>query len=1514
MFVQPNSVLTAGVYAARVMPDFMPHGYCYLWDPTVLWVNVISDLLITLSYYCIPIVLVYFIRKNRDLPFNRIFWMFGTFILACGTTHLMEVWNVWHGSYVLAGAIKVITAAVSVVTALMLIPLVPKVISLPSRVYLQEKNQKLEEEIAARKRHDPTHKPQISRTALGMLVAVGLPALVLLSSGRKDYPDLHTILDTCMFLLAGLLALLFWDIGARGDRPFSKWIAVSFALTSAAHFVHTLASLEWSGVWAPITQAANTWRPATWPPGAYLLPIGIACSVWLMRESEQRVMGLALAMVASAGGLFVMFHWLPRYTPPTWLGITRPALILVPLLWALVASACWWLRTSDRIFSTLSLMATVLLLANVSMLYSRAPHDTQAMVAHLASVAGYLALLLSLMHMASFDMLERIRSERELAQLNAELEDRVLERTTQLNAANQSLESEIAVRRAGEERTRLVIDTALDAVVSIDAGGLITGWNAQAEAFFGWPAGDVFAHSLAETIIPDRYREAHTNGLQHYLVTGQAKVLNKRIELVALHRDGHEFPIELSITPIRIGGVFVFSAFVRDITDRKQAEQRLNQSVATSERALRELADQKFALDQHAIVAITDVQGTITYVNDKFCVISKYSKDELIGQNHRILNSGHHPKEFFQQMYHAIANGKVWQGEIKNRAKDGSIYWVATTIVPTLSVEGKPRQYVAIRADITERKRAEETVKESLAMSKAALKELADQKSALDQHAIVAITDVQGTITYVNDKFCAISKYSKDELIGQNHRILNSGYHPKEFFQQMYHAIANGKVWHGEIKNRAKDGSIYWVDTTVVPTLSAEGKPHQYVAIRADITERKRAEEVRERLAAVVESSDDAIISKTLDGTITAWNLGAKKLFGYSPSEALGKSIRMLLPPERASEESDILARIGRGESVEHFETVRVRKDGKKIDVSATISPIRDSSGTIVGASKIARDITERKRAEEALKESLAISERALKELGDQKFALDQHAIVAMTDVQGTITYVNDKFCAISQYSENELIGQNHRILNSVHHPKEFFQQMYHTIANGRVWHGEIKNRAKDGSIYWVDTTIVPFMADGKPRQYVAIRADITERKLAGETLAGQALELSRQAEELTSSRQALEVQSLMLQSVLDSMAEGLVAANEQGKFLIWNRAAEKIVGYGPADLPPQEWSAHYGNYLPDKVTPFPSEQLPLVRAIRGEASTAEIFLRNPKVAGGIWIEASGNPLKNKDGAVRGGVVAFRDITQRKADERQIRELNEDLEARVAKRTAQLQEANQELEAFTYSVSHDLRAPLRHMAGFSTLLMEEFGSKLESQAQHYLHRIEDGTRKMGQLVDELLSLARVGRLSPNCKIVDLNAMVEEVVAILKPEWESRAVEWHVAPLPSLFCDPTLMKQVFQNLLANALKYSRPRPQAVIEIRAIEHKGENVIFVRDNGVGFNMKYADKLFGVFQRLHRTEEFEGTGVGLATVQRILKKHGGRAWAESELDKGSTFYFTVAESVSNGDNSMAASSGSGE
>ena len=229
---------------------------------------------------------------------------------------------------------------------------------------------------------------------------------------------------------------------------------------------------------------------------------------------------------------------------------------------------------------------------------------------------------------------------------------------------------------------------------------------------------------------------------------------------------------------------------------------------------------------------------------------------------------------------------------------------------------------------------------------------------------------------------------------------------------------------------------------------------------------------------------------------------------------------------------------------------------------------------------------------------------------------------------------------------------------------------------------------------------------------------------------------------------------------------------------------------------------------------------------------------------------------------------------------------------------AELAASVKELEAFTYSVSHDLRAPLRHISGFSKILAEEFGPALPADAQHHLQRVQEGTRRMGVLVDDLLNLARVGRRGLSLQVAGLKSVVDEVIADLAPECGDRKIEWRIGDLSYAECDPGLMKQVFQNLLSNAVKFTRPRAHAVIEVGQKDENGIPIVFVRDNGVGFSMKYADKLFGVFQRLHRPEDFEGTGVGLATVQRIVQKHGGRIWAEAELDKGATFYFALGSS----------------
>jgi len=298
----------------------------------------------------------------------------------------------------------------------------------------------------------------LSGGASGIVVAIVLLCVAQVSLGRSFFPGLHTILDTGMFLLSGMLALLLWDMDLDKARSFSRRIAAVFALTSLSESIHAFVSVEWTGPLAAITRASETLRPASWPPAAHLSPIGLACCVLLLRRREPRAWIFALALAVLDAGLFAIFYWLPKYAAPGFLGISRPTLVLVPLLWALVAWACWKFRGSDRILLPVLFLAAAGLLSSATMLYSRSPHDTQAMIAHLCRVGGYLVLLLSILHMASQDIRERIRAERELAHLNLELEARVQERTMELAATNQSLHVEIEVRRKTEAKAQAQLE------------------------------------------------------------------------------------------------------------------------------------------------------------------------------------------------------------------------------------------------------------------------------------------------------------------------------------------------------------------------------------------------------------------------------------------------------------------------------------------------------------------------------------------------------------------------------------------------------------------------------------------------------------------------------------------------------------------------------------------------------------------------------------------------------------------------------------------------------------------------------------------------------------------------------------------------------------------------------------------------------------------------------------------------------------------------------------------------
>lgn len=382
---------------------------------------------------------------------------------------------------------------------------------------------------------------------------------------------------------------------------------------------------------------------------------------------------------------------------------------------------------------------------------------------------------------------------------------------------------------------------------------------------------------------------------------------------------------------------------------------------------------------------------------------------------------------------------------------------------------------------------------------------------------------------------------------------------------------------------------------------------------------------------------------------------------------------------------------------------------------------------------------------------------------------------------------------------------------------------------------------------------------------------------------------LKREVEDHVRTEDTLETERNLLRTLMDNLPDNVFVKDAQSRFVTNNASHRRVLGVD--NLAQIIGKTDFDMFPREIASSFYDDEQQIVRS--GEP----LFDREEQVVyatGEIrWHLATKVPLYNSQGELYGLVGVSRDITERKRKDEEILRLNADL----VKRAAALEAANKELEAFSYSVSHDLRAPLRAIDGFSRILLEDHAPSLEASAARYLGLVCNNARKMGELIDDLLAFSRLGRQALSQQIVQPADLVRRVLAELESESQGRTVNISIGDLPPCKADPALLKQVFINLLSNALKFTRQREIAIIDIRCDTLNGEHVYAVIDNGAGFDMEYAYKLFGVFQRLHRESEFEGTGVGLAIVQRIINRHGGRIWAEAEVDKGAAFRFTLGE-----------------
>ncbi|RPI19516.1 MAG: PAS domain S-box protein [Ignavibacteriae bacterium] len=531
-------------------------------------------------------------------------------------------------------------------------------------------------------------------------------------------------------------------------------------------------------------------------------------------------------------------------------------------------------------------------------------------------------------------------------------------------------------------------------------------------------------------------------------------------------------------------------------------------------------------------------------------------------------------------------------------------------------------------------------------------------------------------------------------------------------------------------------------------------------------------------LASIVESTTDAITSKTLDGIITSWNEGSEKLYGYRREEIIGKSISLLIPTGKMKDYELMMEKVRNGMCINYHETIRKKKNGDIVNVSINVSPIKDSQGRVSGASSIARDITEQK-----------ISRQKLKNYNEQLQILNRLAKIISSSLE--IENIFDSF--IEELGRRIPFDRTSLILLNNNRNEYIVDRMWSSYTP--ILTAKQRRSVKNSAFEIILKNGLPFI----------------ERNLGEKGEFNETGELRK---------------------------EGI-----KSRIIFPLKIQDEIIGFfTQASIQPN-------TYKQDDIDLLVS------------------------LSDFLSIAVQNSNLYEK-----------------------IKKMNEELEQRVIARTWELEEANKELEAFAYSVSHDLKAPLRAIDGFAKVLIEDYGDQLDIEASRVLNIIIQNSQKMSKLINDLLAFSRTSRREVSLSKLNINEIIYSALAQLCSYTDDEDIEIDIKDdIPDATGDKNMVQLVYVNLLSNALKFSSTREKQKIEVGACEKGNEIVYYVKDNGVGFNMKYYDKLFGVFQRLHSEDEFEGTGVGLALVQKIIQKHGGKVWAESKLNKGTAFYFTL-------------------
>lgn len=1058
----------------------------------------------------------------------------------------------------------------------------------------------------------------------------------------------------------------------------------------------------------------------------------------------------------------------------------------------------------------------------------------------------------------------------------------------------ESARNEAAIGSTADENERRaedIVDQVLHAMIGIDDTGHVTDWNAQAELMFGWSAEESAGRLLEELVIPQAQRGAHRDGLQRFLETGEGPILGRRVELTALRRDGAEFPVELAVSASRLGSAWRFTAFVRDISERVEAQA----TVRANEERFRVISE---LTSDHSFRAVFEEgrSPTVEWISKKFSAGFGVSADALraLGPFDSV-----HPDDLpvVANSLSALLDNRPWEGELRLLGRDGNHRWVHAYTRPEWDEsEGRVVGLWGAVEDVHDRKAAEDALREGEEHLRVVFE--AASNGILLVHA-------DGSIVLANKAAAQMFGHPSDQLVGRDiEQLIPDWFHRAHLSPQSGSTtdpITRPMGGGLELSALRSNGTEFPVEIGLSEVESAEGV--FVAAVMNDITERKRAEERVAFQSSILEQAPNAIFTVDADRRITFWNEGASRIFGWAAEEVLGRVAEDLFIPASKPTADVLQARLSDvGWSEGEFE--RTRRDGSTVWVHSVTASIRDGLGTAAGSVTMAVDISDRIRAEETLRDS------------EERFRAVVEAApngILMVNEDGTIAMANRAAAAMFGYDSSDLVGSpiEHLIPDGFHDPHVDHRSGYMADPRTRPMGVglELFAHRADGVEFPVEIGLSSVQTR-EGRLVAAVVTDITERRQAEHELRRSAARLEGLHEMdlallgVESSEQIAEVGLSRLRGLI-SCARAAVLRFDTDAGIAVNLAVSSDVGTrldAGTIIPLKEFgdlqSLREGT--PNIVVELGDHLSPpdAVRDLLSEGVRSRVNV--PLVAGGELIGSLDLAFADPGEIDDDSLEVAQEVANQLAIVLQQARLREELgryatelEQRVAERTSDLAERNSELDSFAYSVSHDLRAPLRAMLGFAQALEEDYGPQLDDVAIDYTHRVTAAAHHMDRLIQDLLEYSRLSRSEMQVQPVDVRSALDEALERQAAELQERKAQVRIDVESSKVIGHSVtLVQVLANLIGNAAKFVEAGTVPEVTIWTEDRVAWLRVAIRDNGIGIPPEHQERIFGMLERLHGQESYPGTGIGLAIVRKGIGRMGGRAGVESLPGSGSTFW----------------------